>query len=285
MKPIASLSIISANYNNGRYLEAFIRSVADSTMHPAELIIVDDGSTDDSMEVLQRFTHLPFLKVIAFEKNKGFTTALNTAVEAATGKYLMRADPDDLLLPERIEKQWQFLEHNPEVDMVGSNILYFDDTTGKHLNASNFPISTGAITGRYRRGEHGLLHATVCGKSAVYKQYRYQKLSPGEDYELFARMVKDGRVLANLRESLYLVRVHSGSSTTLLKYNAIARTFAFRDQIFGTRTSRFKVWCYYHHIRHYRHYHISRNPLSKGFYLLSASLFYPAKILRRIRKR
>lgn len=284
MKPVANLSILCANYNNGQYLEAFVRSVEASTMLPVELIVVDDGSTDNSLEVLQRFAYLPWLKVIPFAANQGFTTALNTALEAATGKYIMRADPDDLLLPDKIAVQWKYLEAKPAVDMLGTNILYFDDRTGKHLNHSNFPTSHHHIVQRYKNGEHGLLHATVCGKAEVYKQYRYQELSPGEDYELFARMARDGRVMANLREPLYLVRVHRGSSTTLLKYEAIARTFMFRDRIYGTKTSPIRIWCYYQHIRYYRLFQITDHWYLKPAALLLSILFAPVKLIRRINR-
>jgi len=138
-KPITDVSVIVPNYNNGRYLDAFIGSVTNSTVEPAELIIVDDGSTDNSLEILARHKHLPYLKIIVFKKNKGLTAALNAALEASGGKYVMRADPDDRLAPNRIEKQFIFMEQNPEVDILGCNSTYFDDATDKEINKSNFP--------------------------------------------------------------------------------------------------------------------------------------------------
>ncbi len=278
----ADISIIVANYNNGRYLKAFISSVMDSTMLPRELIIVDDGSTDDSYEVLLDHNELPFLKIISFDENKGFTAALNTALEAATGKYIMRADPDDLLMPDRIEKQFNYLENNPEVDILGSNAIYFSDTDGRDLNRTNFPQSHERIMSTYHKGEHGVLHATVCGKREVYKQYRYQPLSPGEDYELFARMVQDGLRFAGLNEALYKIRIHYGSSSSQISREAIDRTFRFRDQIFGTTTSRRKVWMYWNHIRFYRKALLARGICGKYAYLLMSVLFYPEKLTKRL---
>ncbi len=282
IKSTAHISIISANYNNGRYLKAFISSVMESTVLPRELIIVDDGSTDDSYEVLLDHKELPFLKIISFEKNKGFTAALNTALEAATGKYIMRADPDDLLMPDRIEKQFNHLEKNPEIDILGSNAMYFSDTDGRDLNRTNFPQSHERIMSTYHKGEHGVLHATVCGKREVYQQYRYQPLWPGEDYELFARMVKDGLRFAGLNEVLYKIRVHQESSTSKITKKSINNTFMFRDQIFGTSTSRVKIWTYYQHIRHYRRAQLASNSISKYAHLLVATLFYPKKLFRRL---
>ncbi len=281
-KATADISIISANYNNGRYLQAFIRSVMDSTVLPRELIIVDDGSTDDSHEVLLDHTELSYLKIISFDENKGFTAALNAALEAASGKYIMRADPDDLLLPDRIEKQYNYLENNQDVDMIGSNAVYFSDENGRHLNRTNFPQGHKAIVSAYRKGEHGLLHATVCGKREVYQQYRYQPLTPGEDYELFARMAKDGRRFENLAEALYKIRIHLASATSSITREAISRTFGFRDRIFGTRTSRLKIWFYWNYIRFYRQSQLSRTFLGKYAKLSLAVLFYPRKMIKRL---
>jgi glycosyltransferase involved in cell wall biosynthesis len=280
-KPTVDISIISANYNNGRYLDAFIRSVMESSMLPHELIIVDDGSSDDSREVLAKHTGLPFLITIFFEENQGFTAALNAALEAASGKYIMRADPDDLLMPDRIEKQFNYLENNPEIDVLGSNAIYFSDD-GQQINRTNFPLHHDCISDTYHKGEHGVLHATVCGKRAVYQQYRYQPLSPGEDYELFARMVKDGWRFATLNEALYMVRVHRESASSQISREAIDRTFQFRDQIFGTRTSQYQVWMYWSHIRFYRKALISNNFFRKHANLFVSILFYPGKLIKRL---
>lgn len=282
-KPTANVSIVCANYNNGRYLDDFIRSVAESTMHPAELIIVDDGSTDNSRSVLESFSHLPFLRIIAFPENKGFTAALNAGLEAATGKYIMRADPDDLLVPTRIEKQVMTLETNPDIDVLGCNFTNIHEETKKALISSNFPTEYSEIKQRYQDGGHGLAHGTVCGKASVFKAYQYQNIFPGEDYELFSRMVKDGRILKNLKDILYLVRVHPKSSTSNIKLSDIKQTFAFRDKIFEKKTSCLTIRIHYLFIKNYRCFQLETNPIKKTWCLLCASLLAPRRILNRLR--
>ncbi|MGB4205310.1 MAG: glycosyltransferase [Bacteroidales bacterium] len=282
MKPVADVSIIAANYNNGIYLHTFIQSIIESTWLPKQLIVVDDGSTDDSMVILNGFKHLDFLQVIKFEKNQGFTAALNKGLESATGKYIMRADPDDILMPERIEKQVFFLEQHPEIDIIGSNALYFIDDPKNIHNKTNFPLQHKNILQTIIKGEHGVLHATVCGKSNVYKEYRYQKIYPGEDYELFARMARAGHIFANIPEPLYLIRVHSGSSTSNIKLEDIQQTFLFRDQIFGTKTGKLRIWLYFKHIYYYRKYQITQCFLKKNFYLILSTIAYPAKLFKRL---
>jgi glycosyltransferase involved in cell wall biosynthesis len=213
MKKTLHVSIVVANYNNGRYLTRFINSIEESSVIPHELIIVDDGSKDNSLEILENFKELAYLKVLKFKKNRGFTTALNKGIVTASGKYVMRADPDDIFLPERIEKQYDFLEKHKEVDIVGCNVIYFNSQTNKDVNKSNFPLTHEEIEKTYIHGEHGVQHPTVCGKTSIYQQYKYGSIFPAEDYEIFARMIKDGNKFANISEALYRMRVHSKSST------------------------------------------------------------------------
>lgn len=281
-KPRADVSVVAANFNNGKYLDAFIRSVIDNSMWPAELIIVDDGSTDNSAAIIRSFADLPFLKPLFFEYNRGFTAALNAGLEEASATYVMRADPDDLMHPDRIQEQVAFLKRHPDVDMTGCNCAYFSDTSGEVFNRSNFPLRHDQIVAAYRKGEHGLLHATVCGRRDVFQQYRYQELTPGEDYELFARMARDGRRFANLEEALYQVRVHPGSASSQVSRNDIRRTFAFRDQIFGSKTSKIRVWLYYGYILNYRRSMLTSKPLKRYFHLIVAALCYPQKLLKRL---
>ena len=281
-KPTADVSVIAANYNNAAYLDAFLDSVVQSEHWPKELILIDDGSTDRSREVINARAGLPFLKAFLFEHNRGFTYALNAALDLASSKYVMRADPDDLFTPDRIGKQTRYLENNPGVDILGSNCMYFSDGNNKNINRSNFPLTHREIETTYRKGEHGVLHATVCGRMDVFQKYRYQQISPGEDYELFARMVRDGHRFANLKEPLYLVRVHRNSSTSRIQKEAIRRTFYFRDEIFGTKTKQIKVWAYYHYISHYRKSQLSSNFAAKLAHMIIASLMYPKKMMKRL---
>jgi len=282
VKPKADVSVIVPNFNNGMYLNDFLQSILHSTFEPCELIIVDDGSTDNSVNILESFAWVEYLKVIRFEKNRGLTAALNAALENSHGKYIMRADPDDMLMPGKIETQTQFMEANPEVDVLGCNVIYFDGKTGKNINISNFPLSSSKIFDTYFRGEHGIQHPTAFVKGEVYRKYRYQEIFPGEDYEIFARMVKDGCRFANLAQPLYRMRVHPGSSTSNLKISFIGNTFKFRDRIFGTKTSKVKILFYYLHILFYRKFQNSSNIILKYFFLTLSAVFYPQKLLKRI---
>ncbi len=283
VKKIASVSVVAANYNNGIYLNDFITSINESSVLPKELIVVDDGSTDDSLKILDGFSGLEYLKIIKFEENRGFCVALNKGVKVATGDYIMRVDPDDIVLKNRIEGQVAFLEKNKEIDVVGSNVIYFQSNSKQEVFRSNFPTDYVAIKATFIRGDHGVQHPSTMIRARVMKQYKYvQENFKAEDYELFARMIKDGHRFANINEPLTKMRVHSQSVTGNIQYSTIKRTFEIRDEIFNTSTSPLRIRFYYWYILNYKKFLISEHKVMKPLYLILSVLFQPSKLLRRI---
>lgn len=283
-KNTVDVSIIVPDYNNGRFLDDFIESVINSTVEPRELIIVDDGSTDESAEILQKYEHLCFLRILRFAKNEGLPAALNAGLDAAKGKYIMRADPDDILHPERIERQFVYMGLHPDTDVLGCNVWYFHHESGKDINISNFPAGHRQIIKIYRQGLHGIQHPTAFIKHDIVQKYRYSKVFPGEDYDFFSRMAKDGCQFANLPEPLYRMRVHSLSSTSNLKMAAIRYTFEIRDKIWGTKTPQIRIFSYYYFVRFYRRYQIATNGLLKYLYLFLAILCNPVSLFKRLKR-
>lgn len=92
----ADVSILTANYNNGKYIEELIRSVLTSTMLPIQFIIVDDGSTDNSVEIIKSYSsQYDFIELIKLEKNQGFANALNAGLKQVRGCFVLRVDADD----------------------------------------------------------------------------------------------------------------------------------------------------------------------------------------------
>lgn len=284
-KKTVSVSIIAANYNNGIYLDDFINSVNNSNVLPQELIIIDDGSTDNSLEILKYFSNLKYLKVIALKENVGFCNALNRGLDIAISKYILRADPDDIIADNRIETQFEYLENNREIDVVGSNAFYFNNNSHQQLFKTNFPIGHLAIKKRYSKGEHGVLHATAMLRSKVMKNYRYNQANiKSEDYEIFSKIISNGHKFANISTSLYGVRIHTESASTNIKYSTIEKTFKIRDKIFNTTTSKIKIHFYFWYILNYRKFLISQNKIMKPLYIILAVFFQPTKLTRRIFK-
>jgi len=284
MKKKVDVSILTTNYNNGKFLSDFFDSIINSTVSAKEIIFVDDGSTDNSIEIVKEKLLLLDLYIIDFVENKGRAAALNAGKSKCRSKYILIIDPDDILLPERIETQYNFMENNPDVDILGGNVIYFNSKTGQKLNISNFPTSNSDIYKTFYRGENGVLQPTVICKTEVIKKYDYKQIVPGQDYELFARLAKDGYKFAGLKEPLNRMRIHTNSVVSNVKLESFTNLFFYRDKIFGTKTSKIKIRFYYWHIKYYRKSMFAKKPISKYFNLFLSILAYPQKIIKRLLK-
>jgi glycosyltransferase involved in cell wall biosynthesis len=280
------VSMVVANFNNGRYLEDFFHSILKSTSQPREVIFVDDGSTDNSLIIAQQASDaLDNVKIIALSKNVGFANALNIGIASCSSTYIMRMDPDDVLLPERIERQYEYITRNA-LDVVGSNAVIFHDSTNLPIGKTNFPARHADIETTILRGEHGVLHPTVLGRASFFKNVPYiQENVPAEDYDIFARFLKAGARFGNVAEPLIRYRIHDNSSSSRLRYATIARTFRLRDTIFGGYTTRWKIVSYYCFIKSYRNYLGSQSAVSKMLWGALSSLCYPQKLVRKIATR
>jgi len=283
-KAFCDVSVIVANYNHAALLPDLFRSVIESTIWPKELILINDGSTDHSLEVIRSFLRYPFVRLIDFEVNRGFADALNTGIDAATGRYIARIDPDDFMMPDRLERQFQYLEQHSTLDVLGGNVLYFHGDTGKPLLRSNFPSTHDEVLSAYKSGDHGVQHPTVMAKREVMKQYRYvQHEFPVEDYDLFARIIRDGYRFANLPEPMNKMRIHAGSVSNSVCFGTVQQTFALRDQIFGGITPYNRVRRYYRYILNYRRFLYSRCCILKLWCIVLASVNHPQKVILKLR--
>jgi glycosyltransferase involved in cell wall biosynthesis len=280
-----SVAIVAANYNNGPYLRDFFAAIARSTVQPTELIFVDDGSSDDSLSIAERFTDaLPYLKIIRLATNQGFARALNAGIAEATSDYIFRVDPDDIPGDAQLERQIKHLQQF-DLDVVGTNATIFQSETGRVLGQTNFPVTGEEIAKRIKNGEHGVLHATVLAKKSLFKKQPYEQANvPAEDYDIFARFLKAGAKFGNLKDPLLSYRVHASSASSSLRYSMIERTYNLRDQTFGTRTSKVTVMLYYVHIKAYRKYLMSKNAFSRVAWASVSACATPWKVLRRLKR-
>lgn len=278
------ISVVAANYNNALFLKDFFESWKNSTALPKELIFIDDGSKDNSLEIAYQYQKdIPTLIIIPLGKNQGFGNALNAGIDRATGKYILRIDPDDTIHPKRLEKQYNFLEKNNHIDIIGANAIAFNSETGRNINKTNFPLTYEKILSAYKNGEHGVLHGTVMGRTFLFKKHKYiQSNVPAEDYDIFARMINDGAIFANLSDVLLRYRIHLHSASNILPISTIQKTYILRDEIFLTKTSNLRINLYFLHIKFYRKFLFSKNSFQRLFFLLLAATLRPDKVLKKI---
>ncbi len=123
MNPLVSVYI--TNYNYGKFIKTAIESVLNQSNKDFELIIIDDGSVDNSKEVIEEYASLSGISII-YQQNKGLNVTNNIAMRSATGKYIMRLDADDYLHPQALEIMSEKLESDPELGLVFPNYFYVD---------------------------------------------------------------------------------------------------------------------------------------------------------------
>lgn len=201
------ISIIMGVYNCESTLEEALHSILNQTYQDFELIICEDGSSDNTLAITRKMEkeYPDKIKLIVNEKNRGLNYSLNRALELANGEYIARMDGDDLSHPERLEKQLNFLETNSEYAIVSSQIIYFDeDGEWGHSRPIPFPITEDLIKRTpFAHGPSMSLHEAF----RVVDGYTVdKKLLRVEDYHLWMKMYKNGFKGANLLEPLYYMR-------------------------------------------------------------------------------
>lgn len=126
----AKVSVLMCVYNSERFLREAIESVLQQTFTDFELLIVNDGSTDNSVKIIESYTH-PRIRVLHQIINQGITKCRRLGLEKAKGEYIAILDSDDLALPSRLKKQVSFLDHNPDMNLIGSWTEIIDEAGKK----------------------------------------------------------------------------------------------------------------------------------------------------------
>ncbi|HLZ30585.1 MAG TPA: glycosyltransferase family 2 protein [Chloroflexota bacterium] len=120
------VSVALPVWNAEAFLPAAIESILSQTLADLELVVVDDGSTDRTAAILSDFQSRDQRLVVHRQANSGFVSAVNCAVELCSSAYVARMDADDIAVPDRLERQWQFLERHPDVGVVGGAVVIID---------------------------------------------------------------------------------------------------------------------------------------------------------------
>ena len=120
------ISVIMSVYNDEKYLSKAVESILNQSYKDFEFIIVNDGSTDNSFEILEKYQQDDKRVILIEQDNIGLTKSLNKAIDMACGKYIARMDSDDISLLTRFQKQIDFLEQNKDYALAGTNIAKID---------------------------------------------------------------------------------------------------------------------------------------------------------------
>lgn len=200
------VTVLMPVYNGERHLAAALDSILAQTFVDFELLVIDDGSTDDSAAIVQHYADSR-IRLERSKCNLGVVAALNRGLGLARGEFIARMDCDDISLPTRLTRQVEFLSHHPEVIACGTWMRTFGVSEEQIWKA---PIDHEDIKARLLF-ESCLFHPTVMLRTEVLRQHQIQydeSFRHAEDFDLWTRLVKLGR-LANLDEILLQYRLHS----------------------------------------------------------------------------
>lgn len=209
---VPGASVILPVYNAGKYLEQSIDSILSQTYKNFELLLLDDGSTDGSKEVLEHYAVQDARCKVFSWPNQGLVKTLNEGIRLAKADIIFRMDADDVCLDLRFEKQIDYLSQRPECVAVGSKVLLIDE---ENLPLTEFSLSLehDDIDARHLAGYGGMIvhPAAAIRKKALIKIGGYhEKYQHAEDLDLFLRLAEVGK-LANLPDVLLKYRQHVSS--------------------------------------------------------------------------
>jgi len=211
------INVLMSAYNEEKYLDKTIQSLLSQTFKDFNIIIIDDGSIDDTLHILRLYQkqYPKKIKIFTNLKNKGLTKSLNKGIKYCDAKYIARADANDFYNPNRLELQYMFLEENPKVAVVGTwREEWWPDTNKKRKVP--LPILNEHIQKELVKG-NCIGHSTTMIRGDVLRKYKYDnKFKFSQDSDLWARIGKEHE-LANLSIYLTCISRFDGSVTASKK--------------------------------------------------------------------
>jgi glycosyltransferase involved in cell wall biosynthesis len=214
------VSVLMSAYNAEKYIAEAIDSILNQTFSDFEFIVINDGSTDTTAEIVRSYTD-PRIVFIDNAENQGLIAALNQGLDMCRGEYIARMDADDVSLPERFEKQIRFMDANPEIGVLGTDYCIFGAV--KRTVKQKERIGCADIL----MGWH-IWHPSAMLRKSVFdkENLRYSPdFAVSEDYELWSRAARYTKI-ANLPEVLLRYRWHDANQS--VRYRALQQENGLR---------------------------------------------------------
>ena len=226
------VSVVMAVYDCEKYISMAIDSILKQTFNDFEFIIVSDGANVKTREIINSFND----KRIVFveQDNKGLPLSLNKAIGLARGKYIARMDCDDVSKPFRLQKQFDYLEKNKGISILGGQAEIVDHK-GKPVGYSDKPIEYKHVN-CFIRYSCPVMHPTYFVRKGVYSALGgYRNITPGQDYDFLIRARKHGYLIENLPDRIISYRINNtGNTSGNIKKTILMNNLLKRIQRVGT---------------------------------------------------
>jgi glycosyltransferase involved in cell wall biosynthesis len=216
---LATISVLIPVYNVATYVAEAIASIQSQTISDIEMVIVDDGSTDGTLQIVEQIASADSrIKVVRTARNQGLPLALNLGLSHCRAPFIARMDGDDVALPARLEKQLQYLEKHPDIALVGCATTAIDERGQAipGLGVSRKPVTQEEIS-------NTVLLAPPCSHIWLARREVYDTLSGyrqilvAEDYDFLLRAIYCGFRVTNLPEPLMKIRTRTGNISSRLE--------------------------------------------------------------------
>lgn len=225
MNDVPQISIVMSVYNRAFYIEDALCSIIGQSFSDFELIIVDDGSTDETVEIIREYTDK---RIRLYCREHDFIESLNFGISLAKGRYIVRMDADDKMYPDRLAEQYLFMEEHPDIAVCGSWARTFG-TDEKYIEppTSHVDICAGLFN------QNVLVNPSVMiRKQAIMDFLEIKKRKHlyeadfiyAEDYKLWVDLVLSGFRLANIPKVLLLYRYSDTQVTSVFREKVLQRT-------------------------------------------------------------
>jgi glycosyltransferase involved in cell wall biosynthesis len=203
------VSVIIAAYNATNYIEESINSILGQTISDFELILIDDGSTDNTLAVIEKYAQIDARIVVVSQKNAGPASARNVGISMAKSQWIAILDADDIALPERLEQQLEFVTANPDTVLLGTGCIEIDENGG-FLKTHRYPTNHGFLIRHLERQQAFPPHS-----SCLYHTETVRRLGgfnknfiQSEDADLWLCLSEVGHI-ACLPQPMVKLRKHS----------------------------------------------------------------------------
>jgi len=244
--PSPKISVVMPVYNEEKFLDESIQSILNQTFKDFEFIIINDASIDNSLKIIKKYKDKR-IKLINNKKNQGFSNSTNFGLRVAKGKYIANLCADDISHSKRLEKQFNYLEKNLHIFLVGSSAIYIDEN-GEEIRRFRKYDDYEMLAWRLPKS-CSIIHPSIMFHN---KGFFYDKFFRGAtDYNFYLNLLTKGKNLTNLPEFLIKYRVHKGAMSV---YNKKEQEFfaneARRKNIFkGKFKLKFLFKLFSHHIK------------------------------------
>jgi len=272
-------------HNEQRHIGEAVESVLAQTWADFELIILDDGSTDSTRQIAEGYAARDARVRVESHANIGIAPTLNKGFELASSEWVAQMHSDDVMMPNRIERQMAFVSEHPELAVASSWIKHIN-TEGKIIARGNTPLTTHeAVEKLYLSNELvGISHpAAILRKSSVQAVGGYRKqFRVNEDLDLWARLLENGFKILVQPEYLLKYRIHDGSASIARARSISAQVHWVKDCMLRRRRGEDELsWPDFVNLRKRRPWYVrlngERKDMAKVFYKSAAFYFAQRK--------